>query len=215
MSDIQSGQQTGAPNGGKPRRDWITFALYGLSLLGVAAVLYVIVGALGKPKPSLSLASLAHGEMAKLSVTDKDKGPPPPDSGFIDAQGKTIHLADLKGPVMIVNLWATWCAPCRQEMPTLAKLQAAYPGRVLIVPVAEDQPQDRDKARDFIGQYPSLPFYQDPKLAMTFALSPPAEGLPTTIIYDRSGHERARLSGGADWNSPDARAVIEALLQGG
>ena len=97
----------------------------------------------------------------------------------------------------------------------MAKLQAAYPGKVMVVPVAEDRAEDRDKARDFIAQYGPLPFYQDPKLGLTFALTPPAEGLPTTLIYDKTGHERARLAGGADWNSPEARAVVEALLKGG
>ena len=200
--------------GARPRRDWTTYALWGLSLVGLAAVLYVIVGALGKPKTdtAIDLKSLAHGEMAKLEIVSAGK--PPPDAAFLDPQGRSIHIADLKAPVVILNLWATWCAPCRQEMPTLAKLQAAYPGKVMVIPVAEDRAEDRDKARDFIGQYGPLPFYQDPKLSMTFALSPPAEGLPTTVIYDRTGHERARLAGGADWNSADARAVVEALLKG-
>jgi thiol-disulfide isomerase/thioredoxin len=196
-------------------RSWITYALWTLSAVGVAAVLYVIVGALGKPNTDrgADLKSLARGEMAKLEIVQDGK--PAPTAAFLDAQGRDARLADLKAPVVILNLWATWCAPCRQEMPTLAKLQAAYPGRVLVVPVAEDKAEDRDKARDFIGQYGPLPFYQDPKLAMTFALTPPAEGLPTTVIYDRAGRERARLAGGADWNSPEARAVVEALLREG
>ena len=213
MSEIQSGQTAEDPRGAKPKRDGLTLALYGLSLVGVAAVLYVILGALSKPKPSLDLKSLAKGSMAHLSVVDS--GPPAPANLVLDPQGKSVSLGGIKADVVIVNLWATWCAPCRQEMPTLAALQAAYPGRVAVIPVAEDRAEDRDKARDFIAQYPPLAFYQDPKLAMTFALSPPAEGLPTTVIYDHSGHERARLAGGADWNSLQARAVVEALLRGG
>ncbi len=207
MSEIQTKQTVG-----KPKRDWTAYALWGLSLVGVAAVLYVIAGAVIKPKPSSDLKSLAKGEMSKLVIADQGK--PAPDAVVVDAGGKSVHIADIKAPVVIINLWATWCAPCRQEMPTLAKLQMAYPGRVVIVPVAEDRTEDRDKARDFIGQYAPLPFYQDPKLGMTFALSPPAEGLPTTVIYDKTGHERARFSGGADWSSPEARAVVEALLGG-
>ncbi|QUD86928.1 TlpA family protein disulfide reductase [Phenylobacterium montanum] len=210
MSEVQT-----KAAGAKPRRDWITYALWGLSLVGVAAVLYVIVGALGKPKTEAAtdLKSLAHGEMAKLVVASDGK--PAPDAAFVDGQGRAVHVSDFKAPVVIVNLWATWCAPCRQEMPALAKLQAAYPGKVIIVPVAEDKAEDKAKAQDFIGQYAPLPFYQDPKLGMSFALNPPAEGLPTTVIYDKTGRERARLSGGADWNSPDARAIVEALLKGG
>jgi hypothetical protein len=97
-------------------------------------------------------------------------------------------------------------------MPTLAKLQAAYPGRILVVPVSMDTAKDREKARAFIAQYPPLPFYQDPKAAMVFTVTPPAEGLPTTLLYGHNGRERARVAGGADWSGPDAHAVIEALL---
>jgi hypothetical protein len=73
--------------------------------------------------------------------------------------------------------------------------------------------RDREKARAFIAEHPPLDFYQDPKYALAFALDPPAEGFPTTVIYDAKGHERARLSGGADWSGPDAHAVIDALLK--
>jgi thiol-disulfide isomerase/thioredoxin len=208
MSEIQSERKTG-----RPRRDPVTLALYGLALLALAAVVYVIVSAVGKPKGADDLKGLAHGEMAKLVIAPSPGGAPPPDTVFLDAQGKSVRLADLKSGVMIVNLWATWCAPCRAEMPTLAKLQAAYPGRVEVIPIAMDQAEDREKARAFIGQYPPLPFYQDPKLAMTFALTPASEGLPTTVIYDHTGRERARYTGGADWDGADARAVIDALLR--
>ena len=114
--------------------------------------------------------------------------------------------------MVVVNLWATWCAPCVTEMPTLARLQAAYRGRILVAPVSMDTAKDREKARAFIAQYPPLGFYQDPKATLVFAVTPPAEGLPTTILYGRHGRERARMSGGADWSGADAHAVVEALL---
>jgi thiol-disulfide isomerase/thioredoxin len=157
------------------------------------------------------LQGLAKGEMAKLHV--ETNGPLEPSTPFVDAQGKVMHLADLKAPVVVVNLWATWCPPCVREMPTLASLQAAYPGRIIVAPISVDREELRERARAFIGDHPPLPFYQDAKLALPFAISPAAEGFPTTIIYGRDGRERARLSGPADWNSPDARAVIDALLK--
>jgi thiol-disulfide isomerase/thioredoxin len=210
MSGIQAKQKSA-----KPGPDWVTIALFGLALVGVAAILYVIVAAISKPKDATGLSQLARGEMAKLELPAPGAGAPPPDQPLLDPQGKSVTLGQLKsGGVTIVNLWATWCAPCRMEMPSLAKLQAAYPGRLQVIAVAMEKPEARETARTFIAQYPPLAFYQDPKLAMTFALSPPAEGLPTTVIYDRTGHERARLTGGADWNSPQARAVVEALLAG-
>jgi thiol-disulfide isomerase/thioredoxin len=206
MNDVRAAQR-------KSRPGLLAYGLWGVALLGAAAVLYVIVASLIKPGAGpVDLKTLAHGEMAKLLVVDK--GAPPPATPILDAEGHTVILADLKAPVVVVNLWATWCGPCVQEMPTLAKLQAAYPGRVLVAPVSMDRLEDREKARAFIAEHGPLAFYQDPKYALAFALDPPATGFPTTIIYDAKGHERARLSGGADWNSADARAVVEALLSG-
>jgi thiol-disulfide isomerase/thioredoxin len=157
-----------------------------------------------------SLKSLARGQMAQLQVSAA--GPAAPDTPILDPAGHVLRLDQLKGPVRIVNLWATWCAPCVREMPTLARLQTAYGGRIVVVAISMDGLADRAKARAFIAEHSPLGFYQDPQAALAFALSPPAEGFPTTLIYDERGRERARLAGPADWNSPDARAVIDFLL---
>jgi thiol-disulfide isomerase/thioredoxin len=189
----------------------LAYGIWGVALIGVAAVLYVMLAAIFKPGGGpVDLKTLAHGEMAKLEISAK--APPAPNTPILDPQGHTLTLGALKAPVLVVNLWATWCAPCVKEMPTLAKLQAAYPGRLIVAPVSMDALTDREKARAFIAEHPPLTFYQDPKYALAFALDPPAEGFPTTVIYDAKGQERARLSGPADWNSPDARAVVEALI---
>lgn len=177
-------------------------------MIGLAAALYVTEGCGAKPG---DLKPFVRGDMAKLVV--EPTGPPPPAGAFLDAQGQPTDLSRLKAPVVVVNLWATWCGPCVTEMPTLARLQAEFPGQVLVVPISMDGPKDREKARAFIAQYPGLSFYQDPKAALVWTFTPPVEGLPTTLLYDPSGHERARLTGGADWSGPDARAVIKALLQ--
>lgn len=206
MNDVRGTQAKGGP-----RRALLTYAIWGAALIGVATVLYVIGGALIKPGDGDGdLKSLVRGEMAKLEVTTKAN--PPPTTPILDAQGHSITLADLKAPVLVVNLWATWCAPCVKEMSTLAKLQAAYPGRLIVAPISMDRIGDREKARAFIAEHSPLGFYQDPNYALAFALDPPAEGFPTTLIYDAKGRERARLSGAADWASPDAHAVVEALL---
>lgn len=184
------------------------WALRSLAVVGLAAALYVTEGCGAKPG---DLKPLARGDMAKLEV--ETAGPPPPAGAFLNAEGRQTSLARLKAPVVIVNLWATWCGPCVTEMPTLAKLQAAFPGRVLVVPVSMDTAKDRQKARAFIAQYPPLGFYQDPTASLVWTFSPPVQGLPTTLLYDADGHERGRLTGGADWSGSDAKAVIEALLQ--
>jgi thiol-disulfide isomerase/thioredoxin len=114
---------------------------------------------------------------------------------------------------VLVNLWANWCTPCKAEIPSLAKLAGAYAGKSLaIVPISVGKGADESAGRAFIDKNPPLTFYTEPTYTIAFALKPPAEGMPTTILYDSHGVERARLAGGADWSGPDARATIDALL---
>jgi thiol-disulfide isomerase/thioredoxin len=183
---------------------------WGATFVGLAVVLYVIATLFIKHSAPPDLKSLARGAMHDLKVTQGGLGPP--NQPILGPDGQPTDLTRLQAPVVVVNLWATWCAPCVTEMPTLAKLQAAYPHRIKVVPVSMDTPKDGGKARAFIAHYPPLEFYQDPKATLVFKLTPPAEGLPTTVLYDRSGRERARMAGGADWSGPAAHAVIDALL---
>lgn len=174
---------------------------------GLAAALYVIAGCTSKPTGDLK--SLATGQMEKLVVQTPSAEPA---VVFTDAAGKTLTLASFKGKVVVLNLWATWCGPCVEEMPTLAKLAQATAGKgVVVAPVSVDRVEDRANALAFIAKRPPLSFYADPSYGLAFAFRPPIEGLPTTLLIDPEGRVRARLSGGADWSGPDARRVIEAL----
>src|SRR5689334_7223311 len=126
----------------------------GLALAGVAAALYVIPACSSKPG---DLKALAHGAMKDL-VVEASPAPPPP-VPFTDAAGQTHSLADFKGKTVVLNLWATYCAPCVEEMPTLAKLKTETAGQdVAIVPVSVDRAADRANAEAFIAQRPPLPF---------------------------------------------------------
>lgn len=188
----------------------LTLAIVGAVVVAGAAVLYVIGGAAFKPASTAGFKPLAVGAMAKLQETTPK---PPPAAGFVDADGKTVRIADLKGQVLVVNMWATWCAPCVKEMPTLAALQKAYEGQpVKVVVISIDDAKDSDKAKAFIASHAPLVFYQDASLELPFAFTPPAPGFPTTILFDKAGQERARLSGDADWSTPEAKAVIDHLL---
>ena len=198
MSDIQQG------NGA--RRGPLTYALWAVAVVVAAGALYVIGGRLIKP------AGAPSGDMKTL--TTAYAGAPLPATPILDAAGHITTLAALKGRPMIVNMWATWCAPCRKEMPALAKLQAAYGDKVLIVPVSMDKPPQREQARAFIAANAPLGFYEDEALAMPYAVAPPVEGFPTTILYDASGKEVARIPYDHDWSGPEAHAVIDALLAG-
>ncbi|MFN3513123.1 MAG: TlpA family protein disulfide reductase [Phenylobacterium sp.] len=198
----------------KPKRDPLKLALWGVAGIGVAAVVYIIAQASQNPQQASDLKKLARGEMSKL--TFPAEATVPPANSFVDASGAPVRIADFQGQVAVVNLWATWCAPCVIEMPTLAKLAASYEGKpVKVVTISIDRPADEEKARAFIAKHAPLAFYHDPKMALPFAFTPPAAGMPTTVIYGADGRERARLSGDADWSSAEAKAVIDKVLAGG
>jgi len=199
----------------KPKPALLKWGLWGAALFGVAAVVYIIVQASTNPAGSGDLKALAKGEMAKLVLPAEPT--PAPVTSFLDAKGERLRIADLKGKVVVLNLWATWCPPCQMEMPTLAKLAAHYEGKpVEVVAVSIDKgDEDAAKARAFIEKNAPLKFYLDPNAKLPFDLKPPAVGMPTTVIYGRDGVERARLSGDADWSSEDARKVIDKVLAEG
>jgi thiol-disulfide isomerase/thioredoxin len=198
----------------KPRGGILTWALWGAALFGVAAVLYIIAQASFKPSQAGGLKSFAKGEMSKLVTPAEATGSPA--NSFVGPDGKPVRVANFQGKVVVLNLWATWCAPCVAEMPTLAKLQASYAGKpVEVVAVSVDSASALEKARLFIGKHPPLKFYHDPGMKLPFALKPAAAGMPTTIIYGADGVERGRISGDADWSGPDARALIDHVLAEG
>ncbi|MDP1632621.1 MAG: TlpA disulfide reductase family protein [Caulobacter sp.] len=195
----------------KPSPDLLKWAIRGAALIGVAAVLYVIVAASIKPRQDADLRDFRRASLAKLDVPAMPR--PAPTAAFTDAAGKSMTLADFKGQVVVVNLWASWCAPCKIEMPTLAALQAAYLTQpVQIVAISVDRDSDLNLATADIARNAPLKLYRDPSYKVAFSLEPRAKGFPTTIVYDKHGRERARLEGEADWSSKEARGLVEALL---
>ena len=204
-------EKSGGEAKGEPKAIPLKWALRGVAVLGVAGIVYIIAQASINPQRETNLKSLATGEMAKF-VTPVEAAPAPVNS-FQDPSGAPKRIADFRGKVTVVNLWATWCGPCVIEMPTLAKLAAEYQGKpVEIVAISVDRPDDAEKARAFIAKHAPLAFYHDPKMALPFAFKPTASGMPTTIIYGADGVERGRLAGGADWGGKDAKALIDKVL---
>lgn len=177
---------------------------------GTLVVLYVLFAATSKPEQTSGLMRFARGDMAALTVLD---APPPMSTRTLrDATGAETSLAAFEGDVLVVNLWATWCAPCVEEMPTLGELQRRYQGRLRVIPISVDREADRARAEQELSRLSggALPFLIDTTRGVLFDAQ--AVGMPLTIIYDREGRELARLGGGANWGSEDAGALFDAVL---
>jgi thiol-disulfide isomerase/thioredoxin len=203
----------------KPRGGVLTWALWGAAAIGVAAVVYIIAQSATKPAAETPLAGSGAVPVATVTHDVAKKlehaadGTQPPAYAFFDRDGKTVTPASFKGKIVVMNLWATWCAPCKIEMPTLAALAKAYDGKpVAVVAVSIDKPEALEQAKAFIASQAPLNFYNDPEAKLPWALKPAASGMPTTIILGKDGLERGRISGEADWAGPGARAVIDKLL---
>ncbi len=156
----------------------------------------------------LGLAALAlAAPVAAIELTDGAR-PAVADLAFETLDGKPARLSDFRGRVVVLNVWATWCVPCREEMPSLDRLQAAFPDGDLVVLALSVDRGGPEKVRRFLEEIGvrRLHVYRDPKMRATFALRIP--GLPATILVDRKGREAYRHLGLARWDEKD---VIEAL----
>lgn len=137
---------------------------------------------------------------------------PAPALAFQDAQGNQLSLEDFRGQVVVLNLWATWCGPCRREMPSLDRLQAEYGhGGLHVLALSVDR-ADLKQIRDFYDAtgIQHLDIYRDPKAAASRTLR--AFGLPTTLVIDAAGREIGRVIGPAEWDSDEAVAALRAVM---
>jgi thiol-disulfide isomerase/thioredoxin len=139
-----------------------------------------------------------------------------PDLTFLDPGGKPITLADLRGRTLLLNLWATWCVPCRTEMPTLDALQAKLGGPDFAVVAVNIDTRDPSKPKQFLKEIgvQKLAYYADPtaKSFQDLKAVGRAFGMPTTLLIDRQGCEIGTIAGPAEWASDDAVKLIEAAL---
>jgi len=135
---------------------------------------------------------------------------------FNDAAGQSKSLADWRGKTVLLNLWATWCVPCRREMPALDALQRELGGENFQVVAVNIDTRDPDKPKRWLAEtgVKNLSYYADPS-AKTFqelkAIGK-AFGMPTTLLVDTNGCEIAALAGPAEWASPDALALVKAAI---
>ena len=178
----------------------------------IVAALYT--GALLAANGALAqdLAALQDGDMRKLVLHESPVEVST--TAFEGDDGAEMTLQDLRGEVVVVNFWATWCAPCREEMPTLARLQEELGDegvRVATIATGRNDPVELERFLTEVGAG-NLPQWRDPR--QDLARSMGVLGLPVTVILNREGQEVARLTGDADWSSESALAILRALAAG-
>ncbi|MES2136500.1 MAG: TlpA disulfide reductase family protein [Pseudomonadota bacterium] len=159
------------------------------------------------PKQDQPAANQAAAQPGPVKGVDRShKGAPAPGTAFTNPEGGQAHLADFKGKPLLVNLWASWCAPCVKELPTLDKLATGKTVQVLAV--SQDS-GPHSSVIAFMGAHKIgfLDPYQDPKMALSAALGPETV-LPTSILYDAEGREVWRYVGDLDWTSPQAARLL-------
>lgn len=177
-------------------------------------VLYMAValGANAAAADTAALEALRDGDMRKLMFHATPK--PAPQVEFERADGAAGTLADYRGRHVVLNFWATWCAPCRAEMPTLSSLQTEMGGDAFSVVTIATGRNAAPAMKTFFEEIgvDNLPLHRDPKSALARQMG--VFGLPITVILDPDGLEIARLQGDAHWDSASARAIIGALVAG-
>lgn len=210
-------------NAGGPQKALWIVAL--TALIGFGAV-YVIGGGFdnaGSEKsgavaqdfsaPSVGASGESSFKFGKMAAFVAKKTPEPlPDIKFQDAAGKELTLSSLKGKTILLNLWATWCGPCREEMPALNRLQAELGGEKFEVVALSLDRKGYEASRKFLDDLKAdkVVLYADPTAKQGMELK--LLGMPTTILINKDGLEVGRLAGSAEWDSDDAKKLIQAAM---
>ena len=183
------------------------------SLKSMVLYMALALGANAAVAETAQIADLRDGDMKKLVVHSEAK--PVPTEPFKAEDGTEMTLEAYAGKITVVNFWATWCAPCRHEMPMLSDLQTELGGddfAVVTIATGRNAPPAMKKFFDEIG-VDNLPLHADPRMGLARQMG--VLGLPVTVILDRQGQEIARLQGDADWSSDSAKTILKTLIDAG
>jgi thiol-disulfide isomerase/thioredoxin len=182
--------------------------------LAALALMAILAGAMLLPWAARPVTDQQHPDAGSAPLGRFIPASPPraaPPVNFTDLTGQRVTLSDFAGKVVLVNLWATWCAPCRREMPSLEKLQTRFGDKLAILAISEDIGGKKVVA-PFIKKLGLrlVKIYLDPKSRVGQGFN--VDGLPTSIVIDRQGRVVGRIEGEADWTSPRLLAVVEPLV---
>lgn len=183
----------------------IAFACFFTAHADAATVLRLDKGGVPTPMPK------PHRAAPQQSEEPAQAGPALSKLSFVDAEGQKRTLAEFKGTLVLLNLWATWCSPCVREMPDLSQLARDYKGKGMVV-VTISQDTDPQKVRDFFSEHgiDNLPLNFDPGMKLFQSLG--ARGLPVTVMIDPQGKEITRFNGFVEWMDEATRRMLEANL---
>ena len=179
---------------------------------GAAFILYVIISASVRPKERSEPSALDHAQELLVGEMEDFVYTFPPRKGSSVAfshDGSAVSLADFRGKAILVNFWATTCAPCLKELPSLDMLEADLGGRGFEVVAVAADPRGPETAQQFLErlEIKNLKLYADPDLRFAFSVGG-ADVLPVSILYSADGVEIGRIVGEADWASPEARRLV-------
>ena len=202
----------------------LAFAAAALALMALGIVLYGIKAPGGKETAeapacpgaaalAARLKPLVHGEIAALTIAPQPK--PLPELGFAAPEGTKASLADFRGRTVLLNLWATWCVPCRQEMPALDRLQGMLGSKDFAVVAVNIDTARLNRPQAFLNEIgvKNLKLYTDNTAAAFQTLKQTGKvlGLPATILIGKDGCEIGTMAGPAQWDSEDALALLNAI----
>ena len=223
VSPIMTGPEAAARTHAKRRLATIVVA----AMSGATVVLAAVygIGALkrnaadaacaGAVELAQHVAPLARGEVAAFTIAEQSLRLP--DLAFHDGKGTERHLADWRGRTVLLNLWATWCVPCRKEMPALDALEGKLGGPTFEVVAVNIDTRDADKPRAWFKEVGvgHLAYYADTsaKVFQDLKIVGRAAGMPTTVLVDPAGCEIGTIAGPAEWASEDAVKLVTAALQ--
>jgi thiol-disulfide isomerase/thioredoxin len=183
--------------------------LIAMPIIGIGAFLYVVFSAMDSGQ-SGAFSSYAKGEMSSFRTLNDT--PAQPNIAYVGVDESEVFLADYRGQIILVNFWATWCAPCVEEMPALNNLQHELGGDDFqVVTISLDR--SFDLITEFYArmELDALPMIQDATMSSPSQIR--ALGLPVTILYDRGSVEIGRVPTPAEWDSEDAKRLIRAAVR--